>query len=65
MCDPVNDFYFAASSINITFFMKKYFHLLDHLTPTNDKSVQTHIIMIGVLFKVSLKEFLSFLGQRG
>lgn len=31
MCDPKYDFYFAISSINITFFMKKYFHLQEKL----------------------------------
>ncbi|KAM3126712.1 hypothetical protein pb186bvf_021187 [Paramecium bursaria] len=31
MCNPSHEFYFAASSINITYHLKKYFHLLDSL----------------------------------
>lgn len=31
MSEEKNDFFFAVSSINISFFMKKYFHLSDYL----------------------------------
>jgi len=43
MCDPANDYYFAASSINVTFFMKKYFHLLENLHPEKDKKVLIYL----------------------
>eukprot|EP01016_Furgasonia_blochmanni_P004940 TRINITY_DN11911_c0_g1_i2.p1 TRINITY_DN11911_c0_g1~~TRINITY_DN11911_c0_g1_i2.p1 ORF type:complete len:337 (-),score=24.63 TRINITY_DN11911_c0_g1_i2:141-1151(-) len=38
MCDEKADFFFAISSINVTYYMKKYFHLLNHLVYELDKS---------------------------
>jgi hypothetical protein len=39
MCDPRNDYYYACSCINVTFFMKKYFHLQEDLDHKKDKKV--------------------------
>ena len=37
MINQDSDFYMAISSINITFFIKTYFHLADHLDIRKDK----------------------------
>lgn len=38
MCDPKYDFCFAISSINITYFLMKYYHLANGLTYKKDKN---------------------------
>ncbi|EAS06689.2 ELMO/CED-12 family protein (macronuclear) [Tetrahymena thermophila SB210] len=39
MSNPQNDFFFALSSINVTFFLKQILHLAEHLDPKKDRNV--------------------------
>lgn len=36
MSKDENDFFFAVTAVNVAFFMKKFFHLADHLKPGID-----------------------------
>lgn len=61
MCDPTNDYFFAASSINVTFFLKKYFHLLDNLHPKKDREVLKILNFKEFCSRLALKNFCHFL----
>ncbi|CAD8091179.1 unnamed protein product [Paramecium sonneborni] len=45
MCKPQNDFYFAASSINITFFIKRFFHLQEQLDERDRKEIADRVAL--------------------
>lgn len=55
MVNPINDFFFAISSINVTFFLKVYLHLAEHLDPKHDKSIYCN--------RRSLKTFCTLLNK--
>jgi hypothetical protein len=55
MIDPRNDYFFAISSINVTFFLKVYLHLAAHLNPKLDKKVYCD--------RKSLKNFCTMLSK--
>ena len=55
MVKDENDFYFALSSINITYFLTAYFHLQQHLLYEKDKKL--------LASRKSFKSFCSLLNK--